>query len=141
MLELATAAKAAGRDVRYLRLNEAERRYDVALLHALGSNSTVFLDGAEQLTFFRWRLFLHRVRLAGQLLIAVHATGRLPTLQQTGASAELLRDLLADLVGQAPEPALCEQWLAACGGNIRLVFHRLYREMDGGAPETGLFMG
>jgi predicted AAA+ superfamily ATPase len=131
MLELARGVQANGWEPVYVRLNESDRKLSLRTLEPLDAQTMVFLDGAEQLSGWRWRCFLRHVRPAGRVLISVHSRGRLPVVFQTSTGAELLQRLYQQLTHDRLEIEQCADLLARFDGNIRAVFHWLYREVAG----------
>jgi hypothetical protein len=97
-----------------------------------GDKVVWFLDGAEQLGFLDWRWALSRTRHADGFVVTTHLPGRLPLLQETRTSPELLMGLVAELVAASndgfPDPASEEcraLWTRHCG-NLRECFRELY---------------
>ncbi|HYO07719.1 MAG TPA: hypothetical protein VER17_02000 [Tepidisphaeraceae bacterium] len=112
---------------RTVTLRTEARAVPRAAMQRLGPDEMLLLDGAEQLSPLAWQLVRHRARRAGGLLITSHRPGRLPTLLETRPSADLLRDILADLL----DPATAERFDAAAllrrhDGNVREVLRELY---------------
>ncbi len=102
LAELAETLQQRGEEVRWLRLNESIRQIApsvLAELPALSPGAVVIVDGAEQLAWWRWRLFLRRLPLNSGCLISTHRPGRLPTLWTCQTSLATLQELVEELQG------------------------------------------
>jgi hypothetical protein len=118
-----------------LQLRDEKRRLDAhdwrRLAGARAAGAVVMLDGAEQLSFVRWRHFLHRVRHCRGLIVTLHRPGRLPTLVRTTTSPELLRTIAAALDPGATHLGL-EDLFARHAGNVREALRELYDQRSSG---------
>jgi hypothetical protein len=96
--------------------------------HGVGARDVVLLDGAEQLSWWSWRTFVHRTRAAGGLLITTHRSGRLPTLYECRTSPPLLAELATELAPEAhwPHPGACDELFYRHHGNLRDALRDLY---------------
>lgn len=94
------------------RLGRAVVRIDVrpGLRPVHAPDAIALLDGLERLGWLQQRLWLARCHTAGAIA-TLHRDGPLPTWIRTSTTPELLLDLVAELIGQAPDPAL-EAWCA-----------------------------
>ena len=116
-----------GLAVRYVQLNREKRKLspeDAAALRRLTGRDLVLLDGAEQLSWWRWWLVRRRTRRAGGLLITSHRPGLLPTVLETHASIDVLRQMVEELAGEVP--ADLAEVFARHRGNIRTAVRELY---------------
>lgn len=118
----------AGWSTQRLGLRSEERNFSKQiwreLLPSFGRRDFVLLDGAEQLSLWRWKRFLQLTKSAGGVLIATHRAGRLPTLYECRSSPQLLRGLVERL---DPELEFCAQSLfERNSGNLRNCLRALY---------------
>lgn len=94
----AAQLQSRGWHVRRLKLNDLQRNFDREiwrdLLPTLEARDFILLDGAEQLSFWRWKLFLQHTKTAGGILITSHRSGLLPTLFECRSSPQLLHSLI-----------------------------------------------
>lgn len=130
--ELEARLESEGWRIRRWRLRKerpspSERQW--RLLATSGPRDLVSVDGAEQLSWWRWHRLAAGSRRAGGLLITSHRKGLLPCLSEHRTSPELLKDLVADLVG----PATAGRWDAELRrlfeshrGNVRECLRSLY---------------
>lgn len=118
---------------RCLQLRQAKKRFSPGVLahlrETLSERDVVLLDGAEQLSLWRWLCFRRAVRGAGGLLVTTHRPGRLPTLLRTRSTPELLQRCVLQLAPGAGRNldqlrALHDQHR----GNIRNALRDLYDE-------------
>jgi len=122
----------AGYTVIHLRLTVEDKSISKTTFKPMGRPLSVchaiLLDGAEQMSFFRWRHFRRRVRNAGALVVTSHRAGFLPELMQTRTSPELLADLVSDLLGKSHKiPGHdIERLFEVHDGNIRTALRELY---------------
>lgn len=122
----------AGYTVTYLRLDGSTNRFSKTELNRLymhlSSTHAVLLDGAEQMSWAYWRYFRMRIHRAGALVITTHTPGYLPVLVRTRTSAELLFDLVAELLGPNRTIPITDikQLFDAANGNIRTALRELY---------------
>ncbi|MEZ6050646.1 MAG: hypothetical protein R3B91_09740 [Planctomycetaceae bacterium] len=130
--ELEARLKEAGHPIRWLRLNRENRRQAPALIRRAFADMTpkhlLFIDGAEQLGFWRWQLMKRRAgRLAG-LVINTHTPGWLPTLIECKSSVSLLSEVADELLPEELRPP--QEMLVSLfdrhAGNIRLCLRSLY---------------
>lgn len=129
--DLAPHLAAQGFSIRQAFLNEdtplAAKTIDQVLTN-LTPRDILLLDGADHLPWWTWRRFRRHTANAGGLIITSHREGMLPTLVRTQTSEPLLREIVAELLGDraaevAPRlPAL----LAAHHGNLREAIRELY---------------
>ena len=121
-----------GMGTRHVRLTRERPRPDAAgfrqLLTTLSARDVVLLDGAEQMSRPAWWAFLWRVRRARGLVITSHRPGLLPTLVECRTSADLLADIVRQLLpasdggGLPPAQPLYDRH----GGNVRDALRELY---------------
>lgn len=129
-LEVRLAAK--GFRVHWLRLNQHNRslpaEFTNEVLPNLKSHDMVLLDGAEQLSWWKWMRFKRQTRRAGGLIITTHRPGRLPTLRTCATDLNLLSWILQTLIG--PDADKWEREATRLfhhhRGNIRSVLRALY---------------
>jgi hypothetical protein len=103
--DFASRLRDRGFEIVWLRLTREEPRFAPKTLQqidALHSRQMVLFDGAEQLSRWGWWRFRRRARRAGGLLITSHRSGLLPTLLKRGTTPELLAEIVADLLNEAP---------------------------------------
>lgn len=129
----------ARRKVLRLRLTEDSPRIQVSMrekIRQLGPEDFLFLDGAEQLDFFRWRAFLKDSCRVGHLVSSSHRGGRLPVLMRTNLTVELAEQLVTELLGGSGALAsfgMVGEGLRRHRGNLRELFFELYdQEADRG---------
>lgn len=137
LLEAQARLMARGVSVRYVFLNEETGRKGRAARDALresGSDSVLFLDGAEQLDALTWAWLRWRARRLRGLVITVHRPGRLPTLHTTESSEALLQELLTQLLGEdwVRYGKRAREHFVRCGGNVREVLFALYDDCAAG---------
>lgn len=93
-----------------------------------GENDLIVLDGAEQLSWWRWKQFVKSLQPGQGCLITSHRHGLLPSLWHCSTSPELLRRLVAQL--QGPLTSTQHNWLdqlfVQTQGDIRQCFRSLY---------------
>lgn len=107
LTELAADLQQRGEEIHWLRLNETVRQFAPQVLTelaALPPHAVVIVDGAEQLTWWRWRLFLRHLPTASGCLISTHRPGRLPTLWKCHSSLATLQELVEELQGPLSPP-------------------------------------
>jgi energy-coupling factor transporter ATP-binding protein EcfA2 len=94
----------------------------------------VWIDGAEQIAPWRWRLLKRGLR--GPLLITTHRPGRLPALHQHTRDDTLALSLCAQLIGEHSAREHREHILTRyrdVDGNCRELFRALYDDCASGA--------
>ena len=126
---LAPHLPARGLEPRWVRGRPGGRGLDGDLASAAAGSKTVLLvDGADRLPRRRRLEILRAGRRAGGLLATSHRPGVLPTLARCSTSPALLKRLVAELVGSAPERPLPEPGALheRHAGNLRLAFLELY---------------
>lgn len=130
--DLADRLAAAGRPIRWLRLNRDNRgtaaKQVCDVLRNPDSQTLVFVDGGEQLRpLLWWRLRRRSLRFGG-LVITAHSPGRLPTLFECRSTLRTLEWIASRLApsGQSPPPAALEDLFARHAGNLRLCLRELY---------------
>ena len=121
-----------GFEPKLLRLDEEHRHLTAVaereFFRGLGPRDIVLLDGAEQMSGWRWWRFRRRSTGGGGLIITSHRPGLLPTLIESRPTPELLDHVLRELLG-SPAPMLQEQGrrlFEECEGNVREVLRGLY---------------
>jgi hypothetical protein len=113
---------------------EVERPLTQALARLsrpIGREHAVLLDGAEQLGWWSWRVFRHRVRQAGTLVITSHRPGRLPTVHECRTDPGLLVELVRELDPATATFVDLEALFDRHRGNLRLCFRELYELQSG----------
>jgi hypothetical protein len=131
---LGAEAEARGRTIVRVELHDGARRlprgWDAG---GPGRGALVLVDGAEQLS--RWRFRLLRMACARRgwgLLVTAHRPLGLPTLYRTHVDGVLARRVVGAVLARSPRlPALVaehevEVALQECGGNLREALFRLY---------------
>jgi hypothetical protein len=98
----------------------------------------ILLDGAEQLSTFRWLQFRLLTRRSRGLIITVHRPGRLTTLVQTETSPALLRKIVSSLDPETDIPD-SEEIHVAHSGNLRDALFELYDRRERAARARALF--
>jgi hypothetical protein len=128
---LLPAIEAAGRTPRLIALHDGQRRLPESLgrMPGLDARSLLVIDGYEQLgRWQRWRLARFCRRRGCGLLVTTHASVGLPTIVETGTTAELARQLIERLT--PGERWIDDRELAACfaqhQGNLREVLFDCY---------------
>ncbi len=125
--DLAARLEAQGWSARWVRLSSEYRSVPRGGLADLEAREVVLVDGAEQLSWVRWRMLRCRARHAAGLVITTHRAGRLPTLHRCATSPALLRGLVAAL-GVTLTPEAAESLHARHRGNLREALRELYDE-------------
>jgi hypothetical protein len=101
--DLEPALAALDFEIIRLRLDDRTRRFSRGFLNRffseLSKRNVILFDGAEQMSRLEWRRFKLRSKRAGGLVITSHRPGMLPTLRECATSAELLHDIIAELLG------------------------------------------
>jgi hypothetical protein len=91
-------------------------------------NDLILLDGAEQLTPFRWRRLRRYTSRLGGLIVTVHHPGRLPTWIHCQTDGHLLLEIIRELLGVNLPGDL--EWAhdlcARHSGNLRAALRELY---------------
>jgi len=129
------ALEERGETVRMLRITEANRSQQSSLLRDwLGRSGNpagefLFLDGAEQLTWWNWRRVRAASRLRRGFVITSHSAGLLPTLYECLTTQGLLRQLVSELT-TAPVNMDLDTLFQRHQGNIRECLRSLYDEMS-----------
>jgi hypothetical protein len=96
---------------------------------AFSADEVLLIDGADRLSWPRWRMLRWRSRRAAGLVVTSHRHGLLSTLIETGTSMELMRDLVGELTDDMP--ADLETLFHHHGGNVRDVLRLLYDRRAG----------
>jgi hypothetical protein len=141
--DLAGRLAAAGRPIRWLRLNRENRSTASAqvrqALTGCDPQTLLFVDGAEQLGPLRWRRLERRSLGCGGLVITTHRPGRLPTLIECRTAPQTLQWIARQLVppDQLPPDSILEGLFAEHAGNLRLCLRELYDRWGGDDGEPG----
>jgi hypothetical protein len=125
--ELGRRLTARGLVVTLVRLSSSHR--ELPTPRAAGPGDAVLIDGAEQLSSWRWLLLRFRMRAAGAFVVTVHRGGRLPTVMRTRTSEALVHDLVRALLpagAPTPDPALVTSLFQRHAANVREVLRALY---------------
>jgi hypothetical protein len=118
--------------VHLLRLSQEAPRLPknvwTQLPRPLTAQDMLMLDGAEQMSLWRWLAFRRHARAAGGLLITTHRPGRLPTLLQCETSPVLLEGIVETLLGELNSEMknLCATLFRQHHGNVRDCLRTLY---------------
>ena len=100
-MEIAKALEELGHATSWLKLSQEAPRFPAGFLKQYFKetphNTFLFLDGAEQLSWFAWRQFLKQAAPYQGLIITIHKQGRMKTLLQCDATLELLNNLVHQL--------------------------------------------
>lgn len=142
---LATRFRSDGEPVCHLFLNDQKTTFSEAEWQGMESlanrpaNTTVLLDGAEQLNWRGWRRFRKVIdRSAVRVLVTSHRPGRWPTLISTKTTPHLLGHLIEKLTRDCSSPSLTESQIenlfARHRGNLREALWECY---DGAADRVG----
>jgi len=120
-----------GLPVRHLtvRVGEAPGPVEILRWSLRGRRAVLCVDGADALGWTAWRLLAWASRSAPGLVITSHREGLLPTLRRHETTPELLRSLVAELVGPARAEALaprCAELFRDHAGNLRECLRSLY---------------
>jgi hypothetical protein len=132
--DLAPRLAAIGFTPQPLRLDAEHRRFaapfERAFFARLDPRDCILLDGAEQMSWWRWRRFCQRSRKGGGLIITSHRPGLLPTWLDCRPTPELLDEVLLELLGAAAAAwqGLARQLFHRHCGNLREVLRDLYDE-------------
>lgn len=124
--DLVPHLRTRGFAIRWLWLNLQERRPEEAFWRqTLGAGDALLVDGAEVLSRPDWWRLRRHARRAGAFLLTLHRPGRLPTLLNTGTTADLLSELVAELGQEISAEETADLW-AQTGGNLREALRMLY---------------
>ena len=118
-----------GWNVHRLKLCSAQRNFESEIwsrLETFQKQDFVLLDGAEQLSFWRWKCFLRLTRRTGGLLISSHRAGLLPTLWECRSSSQLLQSLLFQLAPESQNEMQAQMLFEKHRGNLRDALRELY---------------
>ncbi len=130
--DLAPRLDQLGFQTTMLRLDEAHPyltpTFEREFFQRLGAGDVVLLDGAEQMSWWRWRRFCRGSTRGGGLIVTSHRAGLLPTLLECRPTPELLDHLLQELVGLQASTLRTQarRLYVECQGNIREVLRGLY---------------
>lgn len=91
--------EAQGLQVECFFLNEERKKFSQSYWQRLADaeGKVVFLDGAEQLSWFQWRKFVAKASHCRGLVITQHRSGRLPLWVETETSLQMLQDFVRRL--------------------------------------------
>jgi hypothetical protein len=122
---------ALGFGVIRLRLDRETRSFPAQrlkrLFDELSERDVILFDGAEQLSRLDWLGFKLRSKKAGGLVITSHRGGRLPTLKRCATTPELLREIIAELLGpEAASQINASELHAKHDGNLRDALREMY---------------
>ncbi len=115
-----------------LLLNERtprfERRFLNTFLAELASRDIILFDGAERMSWLRWRRFMAASRNVAGLIITTHHPGRLRTLITCHTTANLLHEIVRELVhGESGEwEEIADQLYKKHQGNLRDALREMY---------------
>lgn len=127
--DLGRRLKSSDWNVALLRLSAENRSLpasaDRHFFRTLDPRSALLIDGAEQLSWWRWQAVRWRSRHAGLMVITTHRPGRLPTLHRCETTPALLNDLVQAL-GVTLPPYEVEALHRHHGGNVREALRELY---------------
>lgn len=119
-----------GLDVILITLHSSDKS-ELNRMDALQSGSILFLDGFEQLPFWRrFRIIQSTLWRKIGLLTTSHVSFGLPTLLETGVDLETAQNLVRTLTGSDP-PENLQSLLTKHNGNLREVFFDLYDDYEG----------
>ncbi len=130
--DLEPALGALGFEVKRLRLDDRTKRFPRGFLSRffgeLTGRDMILFDGAEQMNLFAWHRFKVRSKIARGLVITSHLPGLLPTLRECSTCAELLNEIITELVGADPETtrAAAVALYQRHNGNLRDALREMY---------------
>jgi len=130
--DLADRLQAKGKRIHWLRFRRENRdtaRRQIAALRRRGrANELLFVDGAEQLSWFWWHRLQQVASGCSGLVINTHTPGRLPTLIECHTTPALLQDVVSQLVPAAGTPSTDEldDLFTQHAGNLRGCLRELY---------------
>jgi hypothetical protein len=130
-----------GFKIKKLRLDDEHRAFDRGffndLCRGLNRRDAILFDGAEQLSWWARRRFERRTRTAGGLIITSHRAGWLPALIECRTTAELLGEIVDEILQGATHPVrnLTPELFQKHEGNLRDALRELYDLFA--APGTG----
>lgn len=121
----AARAEMRGESVLLVRAAEKQRRLAPSQRARLQTSDSarVFVDSAEQLSFFGWLELRWLTRHAKTLVVTTHRPGRLRTLLRCRTSPALLEELVRELTGQSED---CTSLWRRHRGNVRTALAELY---------------
>jgi len=129
--DLGPRLEARGFGVKRLRLTAAQQTFPRGVLKSflsdLSPNDVILFDGADHMRRLRWFWFRRRSRRAAGLIVTSHRRGLLARLVECATSAELLEELVRELIG--PEAAAGEEiprLYERHKGNLREALRELY---------------
>lgn len=127
--DLRTRLTRPGRRITLIRLSaeapKLPRAFNTTFFARLDQNDAILLDGAEQLSWFKWFLFRWQSRHAGFVIVTTHRSGRLPLLHRCSTTPLLLRALVRALGEELP-PTEAARLHRRHRGNIREALRELY---------------
>jgi hypothetical protein len=126
--DLEPRLRAKGFETLHLRLTQqSSLRQRWSLSNATARKFLLF-DGAEQLSWVAWQFFKWRSRRAAGLIITTHKSGRLPTLWNCKTSAQLLSNILAEVLTNSHHtpPANPADLFRKHKGNLREALRECY---------------
>ena len=101
-----------------------------------GPRNVICLDGLDRIGWWLWWRWYHMARHVGGILATSHVAGRLPVLHHHRTSAELLIELVRDLIGEEAARALsprCHELFREHHGDVRACLRRLYDDAASGS--------
>jgi hypothetical protein len=132
MEDLIKRLEGQGHRTCFYRLHTGERRLPLAVaakFHALPKTTIALLDGAEQLSSWRWRQLSNDFfRTARPLIVTLHQTGRWPVWVQCKSDIAILDQMVDELLqGSVPGwQTINRQLFARHNGNIRDALREWY---------------
>jgi hypothetical protein len=124
--DLEARLNVAGQATIHLRLWDQKRALGSKDRAMLANASTIVLvDGAEQLSAFRWLRLQRTTRRCRGLIVTQHREGRLPMIVRTQTSPRLLAEMVRSLDREMPSLE-CETLFARHRGNLREAVRELY---------------
>jgi len=106
-----------------IKLEFRQRRLTPSQRNLMRESPRVFLDSAEQLSWWGWHEARHLTRQTNVFVITSHRAGLLPTLIHCRTSPELLNELIQELNGKNQD---CQTLWHQHRGNIRHALRSLY---------------
>ncbi len=129
---LASTLSDRGYSTRSLQITESNRTQQTKLIRDWLINAkqsaVLFLDGAEQLSYWNWLQVRLRSRRFKGLIVTAHKPGLLPTVFDCQTSVSLLNELVEELKGRPliGESISIQSLYEIHGGNLRECLRALY---------------
>jgi hypothetical protein len=136
MDDLGQRLRDAGKLTWFCQLHTGERRLPIAVwkqLVALPTSTFLLLDGAEQLSYWRWRELVKFIRKSKRpFVVTLHRVGRWPTWFESRADIAILDEMVHEFLPSPPPnvSAINRHLFSKHNGNIREALREWYDLMS-----------